>query len=130
MELLAGMRPGLVQLEIGVQTTNVTDIGGHTAQNRPGGDTSRITARINRGRNVHQHLDLIAGLPHEDLDSFRRSFNDVYAMEPEQLQLGFLKVLKGSFMEEMAGSYGLAYSSFLPMKSCPPDGCPMTASWN
>ena len=113
MDLLAKMRPGLVQLEIGVQTTNVRTL---VAIRRKTDleEIQRITARINRGRNVHQHLDLIAGLPHEDLDSFRRSFNDVYAMEPEQLQLGFLKVLKGSFMEEMAGSYGLAYSSLPP----------------
>lgn len=113
LELLAGMRPGLVQLEIGVQTTNPqalrairrkTDID----------EIRRITLRINEGRNVHQHLDLIAGLPYEGIESFRESFNQVYAMEPEQLQLGFLKVLKGSHMEEMAGDYGLVYSSRPP----------------
>ena len=113
MDLLAKMRPGLVQLEIGVQTTNVRTLEA-IRRKTDLEEIQRITARINRGRNVQQHLDLIAGLPHEDLDSFRRSFNDVYAMEPEQLQLGFLKVLKGSFMEEMAGSYGLAYSSLPP----------------
>ena len=82
MDLLAKMRPGLVQLEIGVQTTNVRTL---VAIRRKTDleEIQRITARINRGRNVHQHLDLIAGLPHEDLDSFRRSFNDVYAMEPD-----------------------------------------------
>lgn len=113
MELLAGMRPGLVQLEIGVQTTNVqaleairrkTDID----------EIRRITSRINAGRNVHQHLDLIAGLPYEGMESFRKSFDDVYSMEPEQLQLGFLKVLKGSYMEEKAPDYGLVYSSTPP----------------
>ena len=113
MELLAGMRPGLVQLEIGVQTTNVqaleairrkTDID----------EIRRITSRINAGRNVHQHLDLIAGLPYEGMESFQTSFDDVYSMEPEQLQLGFLKVLKGSYMEEKAPDYGLVYSSTPP----------------
>ena len=113
MELFAGMRPGLVQLEIGVQTTNVqaleairrkTDID----------EIRRITSRINAGRNVHQHLDLIAGLPYEGMESFQKSFDDVYSMEPEQLQLGFLKVLKGSYMEEKAPDYGLVYSSTPP----------------
>ena len=113
MELLAGMRPGLVQLEIGVQTTNVqaleairrkTDID----------EIRRITSRINAGRNVHQHLALIAGLPYEGMESFQKSFDDVYSMEPEQLQLGFLKVLKGSYMEEKAPDYGLVYSSTPP----------------
>lgn len=113
MELLAGMRPGLVQLEIGVQTTNVqaleairrkTDID----------EIRRITSRINAGRNVHQHLDLIAGLPYEGMESFQKSFDDVYSMEPKQLQLGFLKVLKGSYMEEKAPDYGLVYSSTPP----------------
>ena len=69
----------------------------------------KVVARINAGHNVHQHLDLIAGLPWEDYSSFHRSFNEVYAMEPEQLQLGFLKVLKGSFMYEQAENYELVY---------------------
>ena len=104
MELLAGMRPGLVQLEIGVQTTNVQALEA----------IRRITSRVNAGRNVHQHLDLIAGLPYEGMESFQKSFDDVYSMEPEQLQLGFLKVLKGSYMEEKAPDYGLVYSSTPP----------------
>ena len=113
MELLAKMRPGLVQLEIGVQTTNTQTLEA-IRRKTDLQEIQRITARINQGRNVHQHLDLIAGLPYEGMDSFRRSFNDVYAMEPEQLQLGFLKVLKGSYMEEMASAYGLTYSSLPP----------------
>ena len=113
MELLAKMRPGLVQLEIGVQTTNTQTLEAIRRKTYLQ-EIQRITARINQGRNVHQHLDLIAGLPYEGMDSFRRSFNDVYAMEPEQLQLGFLKVLKGSYMEEMASAYGLTYSSLPP----------------
>ena len=113
IELLGQMRPGLVQLEIGVQSTNPdtlkaihrkTDIA----------EIRRITGTINQAHNVHQHLDLIAGLPNENMESFRHSFNQVYSMEPEQLQLGFLKVLKGSYMEEMALTYGLCYSSRPP----------------
>lgn len=113
MGLLARMRPGLVQLEIGVQTTNVKTLEA-IRRKTDLSEIRRITAGINAGRNVHQHLDLIAGLPLEGMDSFRQSFNDVYAMEPEQLQLGFLKVLKGSYMEEMAPAYGLVYSSRPP----------------
>ena len=64
--------------------------------------------------NIHQHLDLIAGLPDEDYESFRRSYGDVYAMEPEQLQLGFLKVLKGSHMMEMTGEYQILYKDREP----------------
>ena len=70
--------------------------------------------RIHSEYNIHVHLDLIAGLPYEDMGSFIRSFNDVYSMRPQQLQLGFLKVLKGSYLEEMAQTYGIVY------QSCPP----------
>lgn len=120
--------PRVWQLEIGVQTTNTQTLEA-IRRKTDLQEIQRITAVINvQGRNVHQHLDLIAGLPYEGMDSFRRSFNDVYAREPEQLQLGFLKVLKGSYMEEMASAYGLTLTHpFLPMKSSPPDGCPMTA---
>lgn len=108
LELIGTMRPGLIQLEIGVQSTNPKTIREiHRVM-----DLERlrmVVARINAGHNVHQHLDLIAGLPWEDYSSFHQSFNEVYAMEPEQLQLGFLKVLKGSFMFEQAENYGLVY---------------------
>lgn len=113
LELLAKMRPGLVQLEIGVQTVNPQTI----REIRRKMDLRRVAenvARINRGRNVHQHLDLIAGLPYEDLESFRESFNQVYRMKPEQLQLGFLKVLKGSYMEERKDDYGLRFTEEPP----------------
>ena len=113
IELLGRMRPGLVQLEIGVQSTNPATL--QAIRRRTDIDEiRRITHTINEGRNVHQHLDLIAGLPEEDIQSFRKSFNDVYAMEPEQLQLGFLKVLKGSYMEEMVRSYDIACSDKPP----------------
>lgn len=106
IELLAKMRPGLAQLEIGVQSTNPDTI---KAINRTMNveKLESIVARINAGKNVHQHLDLIAGLPYEDYDTFVNSFNRVYAMEPEQLQLGFLKLLRGSNMWDMASEYGI-----------------------
>ena len=74
----------------------------------------RITETINSWHNIHQHLDLIVGLPWEDLKRFKQSFNDVYSMEPEQLQLGFLKILKGSYMEELIPDCDLLYSAAPP----------------
>ncbi len=108
LALMEQMRPGLIQLEIGVQSTNPATIR-EIRRTMNLEKVRQVTARINAGHNVHQHLDLIAGLPFEDYSSFAKSFNDVYAMEPEQLQLGFLKVLKGSYMYEMAEQYGLVY---------------------
>lgn len=113
LELLSRMRPGLVQLEIGVQSANpdtLREINRFTDMEK----LEKIVARIHSGRNVHVHLDLIAGLPYEDYDSFGRSFDTVYGMKPEQLQLGFLKVLKGSPMHEKADSYGINYTSYPP----------------
>lgn len=113
LAILGKMRPGLVQLEIGVQSTNPKTL----KEVRRFADLDKLrhaVVRIHAEHNIHVHLDLIAGLPYEDMDSFVRSFNDVYAMRPEQLQLGFLKVLKGSYMEEMASEYGLVY------RKCPP----------
>lgn len=113
LEILGGMRPGLVQLEIGVQSTNPDTI----REIRRVMDFSRVRNAVNRirkGRNIHQHLDLIAGLPCEDIKSFERSFDDVYALKPEQLQLGFLKVLKGSYMEEKRQEYGLVCQDRTP----------------
>ena len=109
-ELFSHMRPGLIQLEIGVQSTNPCTIQaiGRTMNLEK---AAQCTARVREGRNIHQHLDLIAGLPWEDLESFAKSFNDVYAMEPDQLQLGFLKVLHGTRMEKEAADYGLVYRS-------------------
>lgn len=111
--LLRSMREGLVQLEIGVQTTNPKTIGAISRTM----DLDKLkysVEKINETQNIHQHLDLIAGLPYEDYESFHKSFNDVYRMRPEQLQLGFLKVLKGSAMEEKAEEYGLVYHTDAP----------------
>lgn len=113
MELLEKMRPGLVQLEIGVQSTNPQTLR-EIRRRTDIGEIRRITARINSWHNIHQHLDLIAGLPWEGIESFRTSFNEVYGMEPEQLQLGFLKVLKGSYMHEKASEYEIHYTDKPP----------------
>lgn len=113
LDLLSTMRPGLVQLEIGVQSTNEKTL--ETIRRKTDiGEICQITAAINSWHNIHQHLDLIAGLPWEDIESFKKSFNDVYKMEPEQLQLGFLKVLKGSYMEELIPDCDLLYSTAPP----------------
>ena len=113
IRLIEQMRPGLIQLEIGVQSTNTETIR-EIRRTMKFAEVSRIVKRINQGENVHQHLDLIAGLPYEDLESFQQSFDDVYGLRPEQLQLGFLKVLKGSYMEEMKEEYGIVYKSKPP----------------
>jgi len=113
IDLLKSMRPGLVQLEIGVQSTNPDTI----REIRRTMDFEKLAGIVNQihdGRNIHQHLDLIAGLPYEDMESFARSFDDVYALKPHELQLGFLKVLKGSYMEEQKENYGLVYKSAPP----------------
>lgn len=112
-ELFAGFRRGLVQFEIGVQSTNSNTISAI----RRTMDLDRLkcnVARVRSFRNIHQHLDLIAGLPYEDYGSFRTSFNDVYAMKPDQLQVGFLKVLDGSHMYDSKEDYGVRYSSRPP----------------
>jgi len=113
LSLLSRMRPGLVQLEIGVQSANPETLEAiHRSMDLD--RLARIVARINAGNNVHQHLDLIAGLPFEDYESFGRSFDRVYGMCPEQLQLGFLKVLKGSEMQERAEEFGICYTDKPP----------------
>ena len=113
MELMAKMRPGLIQLEIGVQSTNqetIRAIHRHMDLDK----LERCVDRVHSFRNIHQHLDLIAGLPYEDYDTFQHSFNDVYQMKPDQLQLGFLKVLKGSLMQEEAEKYGIVHKEKEP----------------
>lgn len=112
-KLFSRMRPGLIQLEIGVQTTNRETL---RAIHRPA-DLEKLkmtVASVHGLHNIHQHLDLIAGLPYEDIESFRKSFNDVYEMRPDQLQLGFLKVLKGSEMYDRAQEFGIVSQSEPP----------------
>ncbi len=113
LELMATMRPGLIQLEIGVQSTNLQTLEAIHRKT----DFLRIcqiVERIHSFGNIHQHLDLIAGLPYEDYDSFHHSFNDVYALRPQQFQLGFLKVLKGSLMKQMEKEYGIVHKEKEP----------------
>lgn len=113
LALLNTMRPGAVQMEIGVQTTNpktLTEIRRIMDLDK----LKQVVARLHQGHNIHIHLDLIAGLPYEDYKSFQASFQEVYAMKPEQLQLGFLKVLSGSYMGESCKDYDLRYTD------CPP----------
>lgn len=113
LALIATMRPGLIQLEIGVQSTH----GATISEIRRTMDLPRLKQAVSRVRsmgNVHQHLDLIAGLPEEGYKSFAESFRQVYAMKPQQLQLGFLKVLKGSYLFEHQEEYGLVYQGSPP----------------
>lgn len=113
LQEMSTMRPGLIQLEIGVQSTNPDTIKAiHRTMDFE--KLKGIVDRIHSFGNIHQHLDLIAGLPYEDYDSFRHSFNDVYALKPQQLQLGFLKVLKGSHMMDMCREYGIVYKTQEP----------------
>ena len=122
--LLRQMRPGLVQLEIGVQSVNPATIS--AIQRVMNVDRlERTVAAIRQGNNIHQHLDLIAGLPFEDYESFGKSFDRVYRMRPQQLQLGFLKVLKGSAMEEKPESTGSVIWTDRPMRCFIPTGFPM-----
>ena len=113
LELFAKMRPGLIQLEIGVQSTNgetVDAIHRHMDLDR----LFHYVDRVHELGNIHQHLDLIAGLPYENYERFGCSFDDLYAHEPDQLQLGFLKVLKGTMMEEEVKKYSILYRNQPP----------------
>lgn len=108
LALISDMRPGLIQLEIGVQSTNevtIKEIHRTMKLER----LKEVVRQIQAGANIHEHLDLIAGLPFEGYDSFKKSFDEIYELKPNQLQLGFLKVLKGSYMYEHAREYGILY---------------------
>ncbi|MCP1100938.1 radical SAM superfamily enzyme YgiQ (UPF0313 family) [Aequitasia blattaphilus] len=112
-QIIEKMRPGQIQFEIGVQSTN-EDTLKEIRRVMNFDQVAACVRRIKEYNNTHLHLDLIAGLPFEGVESFKRSFNMVYDLHPEQLQLGFLKVLKGSFMEENAKEYQLTYKSHPP----------------
>lgn len=113
LKLFSTMRKGLIQLEIGVQSTNEETIC-EIRRKMDFAKVADLVTSVKKMENIHQHLDLIAGLPNEDYESFGRSFDDVFALRPEQLQLGFLKVLKGSYMYENRAAYGLVYRSEPP----------------
>lgn len=113
LEMIHDMRPGLIQLEIGVQSTNevtIQEIHRSMKLER----LKEVVSEVKKGGNIHQHLDLIAGLPYEGYESFAHSFDEVFALWPNQLQLGFLKVLKGSYMYEHAKEYGIVYHADPP----------------
>ena len=113
LALIHDMRPGLIQLEIGVQSTNETTIQEiHRTMKLE--LLKDIVRKIQGGENIHEHLDLIAGLPYEDYATFAKSFDEIYALKPNQLQLGFLKVLKGSYMYEHAAEYEIVYHEKTP----------------
>ena len=108
LALMSTMRPGLIQLEIGVQSTNeptILEIKRTMKLDR----LKEIVNRVKKYGNIHQHMDLIAGLPYEDYTTFKKSFDDIYALRPNQLQMGFLKVLKGSYMYDHAKEYEILY---------------------
>lgn len=113
IEALKAARPGLIQFEIGVQSTNI-DVLTAIKRRMPFEDIAVITNKVKALGNIHQHLDLIAGLPLEDYSSFRQSFNDVISLRPEQFQLGFLKLLKGSGLRRDADKYGIVYKEEAP----------------
>lgn len=115
LTVLNSMREGLVQLEIGVQSTNPMTIDAiHRKMDM--NKLTNVVNRIHEGKNIHQHLDLIAGLPYEDYDTFKQSFCDVYALKPDQFQLGFLKVLKGALMHEESEKWGIVYKDIAPFE--------------
>lgn len=113
LDFLSNVPVGLFQFEIGVQSTNektLEIIDRHVDFKR----LSDVVRKISQGKNIHQHLDLIVGLPEEDYFSFRQSFDDVFELRPEKLQIGFLKLLKGSGLRSNDLEYGYVYSDNPP----------------
>ena len=113
IDFLRQVRPGLFQFEIGVQSTNETTLEAIDRKSSFA-HIREIVGKLQEGNNIHLHLDLIAGLPYEDFDSFRNSFNDVYKLAPDQFQLGFLKLLKGSGMRYHQSQYGIVCRDTAP----------------
>jgi radical SAM superfamily enzyme YgiQ (UPF0313 family) len=113
LQLLAKAPKGRFQFEVGVQTTNdriLENINRFVKFN----EIKKQVVELKKNNNIMQHLDLIAGLPGENMDSFKISFNEVYSIEPDEIQLGFLKVLKGSPMEAEAEEWGIVHSPYTP----------------
>ena len=113
LDILKNVRQGLFQFEIGVQSTNKETI---KSVNRVDNfeKIKEKVIKIKSFGNIHQHLDLIVGLPYEDIESLKKSFNDVMNLRPDNLQLGFLKVLKGSPIKEMTNEYKIKYREYSP----------------
>lgn len=113
VNLLKEAPQGLFQLEIGVQSTNVYTLD--SIQRKTDIDKIyEVVKELYEPRNIHIHLDLIAGLPYEDYESFAHSFDNVYSLKPDNLQLGFLKLLKGSGIREEAIKHGYRYTKYAP----------------
>lgn len=113
LELLRRASKDRFQFEVGVQTTN-DEVLNRINRFVNFSDIKEKVVELLEIKNIKQHLDLIAGLPGEDIVSFKKSFNDVYSIEPEEIQLGFLKLLRGSSMREEAEEYGMRYSPYPP----------------
>lgn len=113
IKLLSRASRGRIQFEVGVQTTN-DEVLKNIDRFVTFSDISEKVIELGKVKNIRQHLDLIAGLPGEDFSSFKKSFNDVYCIEPDELQLGFLKLLKGSKMREEAPKWEMVYSPYPP----------------
>lgn len=124
LDFLAGNVPkGLFRFEIGVQSTN--DLTNRLVQRRQNfAKLARTVGMIKESGKIDQHLDLIAGLPGEDYASFKKTFNDVFALRPEELQLGFLKMLRGTGMRNDAGKYGYVYMEQAPYEILGNDALP------
>ena len=113
LEFLSNCKEGLFQFEIGVQTTNQEALDA-VGRRDDFEKLSYVVKTIESYQNIHQHLDLIAGLPYEGYDSFEKSFNDVFGLQIEQLQLGFLKMIKGTGMRARAEEFEYEYKDYAP----------------
>ncbi len=113
IEVLKNARVGLFQFEIGVQTTNEKTLS-EIDRKLKTSEIFEAVQKVQKLKNIHIHLDLIAGLPYEDFKSFRNSFNDTYSLYPDMLQLGFLKLLRGSRLREESEKYGIVYRDYAP----------------
>lgn len=113
IELLAKAKNGQFQFEVGVQTTN-NEVLRNINRFVNFEDIKEKVIELESIKNIKQHLDLIAGLPGEELSSFKKSFDDVYSIKPEEIQLGFLKLLKGSSMRDEAEKWGMKFSPYPP----------------
>lgn len=113
LALLKDARDGLIQFEIGVQSTN-PEVLKIIKRPMPFEEIKAVVLKVKALNTIHQHLDLIAGLPLEDYASFKKSFNDVISLRPQQFQLGFLKLLKGSGLRRDAAKYGIVYKEKAP----------------
>ncbi|MDF2669235.1 MAG: radical protein [Paenibacillus sp.] len=105
--------PGIFRFEIGVQSTNDTT-NELVMRKQNFTKLTRTVSKVKNSGKIDQHLDLIAGLPEEDYHSFRKTFNDVFALQPEELQLGFLKMLRGTGLRKDAEKYGYVFMDHAP----------------